>query len=71
VTRATKRRIKENLAWALLYNAVAVPLAVLGLLNPLFAAVAMATSSVLVVLNSRRGLIDADSREEVEGGDTA
>ena len=71
VTRATKRRIKENLAWALLYNAVAVPLAVLGLLNPLFAAVAMATSSVLVVLNSRRGLLDADPKERAGGGDAA
>ncbi|WP_380681361.1 heavy metal translocating P-type ATPase [Salinigranum sp. GCM10025319] len=76
VTRATKRRIKENLAWALLYNAVAVPLAVFGLLNPLFAAVAMATSSVLVVLNSRRGLLDADSEERsgsasTRGGDAA
>ena len=69
VTRATRTRIRENLAWAFLYNVVAVPLAALGLLNPLFAAVAMATSSVLVVLNSRRRLIDD---EGVDGGtDTA
>jgi Cu2+-exporting ATPase len=80
VTRATRRRIRENLGWAFLYNVVAVPLAALGLLNPLFAAVAMATSSVVVVLNSRRRLVDADPadassregshRDEHEGGDT-
>jgi Cu2+-exporting ATPase len=50
----TNRRIKENIAWAFCYNAVAIPLAVTGLLNPLFAAVAMATSSLLVVANSAR-----------------
>jgi Cu2+-exporting ATPase len=56
VARGTNRRIKQNLGWAFLYNAVAVPLAVLGLLNPLFAAVAMGTSSLLVVANSSRSL---------------
>jgi len=50
----TNRRIKENIAWAFCYNAVAIPLAVAGLINPLFAAVAMAASSLLVVSNSRR-----------------
>jgi len=53
----TRRRIRENIGWALLYNAVAVPLAALGVLNPLFAAVAMATSSILVVSNSRRPVL--------------
>jgi Cu2+-exporting ATPase len=52
----TNRRIRENLAWAFCYNAVAVPLAVAGALNPLFAAVAMAASSLLVVGNSARSL---------------
>ncbi|RQG92809.1 cation-translocating P-type ATPase [Natrarchaeobius halalkaliphilus] len=52
----THRRIRQNLAWAFVYNAVAIPLAITGLLNPLFAAVAMATSSLLVVLNSARSL---------------
>jgi Cu2+-exporting ATPase len=51
---ATHRRIRTNLGWAFLYNAVAIPLAVTGLLNPLFAAVAMGTSSLLVVANSSR-----------------
>jgi Cu2+-exporting ATPase len=72
VTRATRRRIRENLGWAFLYNVVAVPLAALGLLNPLFAAVAMATSSVVVVLNSRRELIGTEplgARIEAGGPD--
>ncbi|WP_115863434.1 heavy metal translocating P-type ATPase [Halorussus litoreus] len=56
VARATNRRIRHNLGWAFLYNAVAVPLAALGLLNPLFAAVAMGTSSLVVVANSARSL---------------
>ena len=53
----TRRRIRENICWAFLYNAVASPLAVVGLINPLFAALAMAASSVLVVTNSRRSVI--------------
>jgi Cu2+-exporting ATPase len=64
VTRATRHRIRGNLGWAFLYNVVAVPLAALGLLNPLFAAVAMATSSVVVVLNSRRSLAGGGSDPE-------
>jgi Cu2+-exporting ATPase len=56
LTSATRRRIRENLGWAFVYNAVAVPLAVVGVINPLFAAVAMATSSLLVVGNSARSL---------------
>ncbi|RQH01835.1 heavy metal translocating P-type ATPase [Natrarchaeobius oligotrophus] len=53
---ATNRRIRQNLGWAFVYNAVAIPLAVSGLLNPLFAAAAMAASSLLVVANSARSL---------------
>ena len=53
----TRRRIRENIGWALLYNAVAIPLAVVGLINPLFAALAMAASSILVVSNSRRPVL--------------
>jgi Cu2+-exporting ATPase len=56
LTAATKARIKQNLGWAFLYNAVAIPLAFTGLLNPLFAAIAMALSSLLVVANSAREL---------------
>jgi Cu2+-exporting ATPase len=54
VTATTRRRVRENLGWAFLYNAVAIPLAVAGALNPLFAAVAMSASSLLVVANSSR-----------------
>jgi Cu2+-exporting ATPase len=56
VADATRSRVRQNLGWAFLYNAVAIPLAATGLLNPLFAAVAMATSSTLVVINSSRSL---------------
>ncbi|WP_418284328.1 heavy metal translocating P-type ATPase [Halorubrum sp. DTA46] len=58
LSRAAGRRVKGNIGWAFLYNAVAIPLAVTGLLNPLFAAVAMGTSSLLVVTNSSRALLD-------------
>lgn len=57
VAEGTRRRIRQNIGWALVYNAVAVPLAVFGYINPLFAAVAMATSSLLVVINSSRGVV--------------
>ncbi|MDP6406608.1 MAG: cation-translocating P-type ATPase [Alphaproteobacteria bacterium] len=55
----TRRRVRQNLGWALLYNAVAIPLAVSGHLNPLFAAVAMSASSLLVVWNSARPMAGA------------
>lgn len=54
--RITRLRLRQNLAWALLYNATAIPLAVTGLLNPLFAALAMSASSLLVVWNSSRSI---------------
>ncbi|WP_396610243.1 heavy metal translocating P-type ATPase [Haloferax sp. S1W] len=56
LSAGVNRRIRGNLTWAFGYNAVAIPLAALGLLNPLFAAVAMGTSSLLVVANSSRSL---------------
>ena len=58
LSKATGRRVKQNIGWAFLYNAVAIPLALSGLLNPLFAAVAMAASSILVVTNSSRPLLE-------------
>jgi len=58
LSRAAGRRVKGNIGWAFCYNAVAIPLAVTGLLNPLFAAVAMGASSLLVVANSSRTLLD-------------
>ena len=48
--------IRENLAWALVYNAIALPLAVAGAIGPWEAAVGMAASSFIVVLNGGRRL---------------
>ena len=56
----TRRRIRENVGWALLYNAIAIPLAAVGMINPLFAAVAMALSSIIVVTNSTRSVLTDD-----------
>jgi Cu2+-exporting ATPase len=54
VARAARRRALENFSFSALYNAVAAPAAIVGLVNPLFAAIAMSGSSLIVTLNALR-----------------
>lgn len=58
IAAQTRRRVRQNFGWAISYNVIAVPIAVAGFINPLLASLTMTVSSIAVVRNSSRKLLD-------------
>ncbi|KDE60390.1 ATPase P [Halostagnicola sp. A56] len=58
LSRAARRRVRQNLGLAFVYNALVIPLALVGALNPFFATAAVATTSLLILANSSRSLLE-------------
>jgi Cu2+-exporting ATPase len=71
IARKTRRVIRQNLAWAVAYNAIAVPLALSGHVTPLVAAAGMSLSSLLVVGNALRLLRPARRGGKLTAGEPA
>ncbi len=67
--RVTRTRIRQSLGWSLAYNGVAIPLAMMGYLTPLVAALLMSASSILVVINATRAMPGIDGGDGGEGED--
>jgi Cu2+-exporting ATPase len=65
LARRTLRIVRQNLAWAVVYNAACVPLAVAGWLPAWLAGLGMAASSLLVVLNALRLAVDSSQKEVI------
>lgn len=58
LSNAARSRVRQNLGLALVYNALVIPLAVTGALNPLFTTAAVATTGLLILANSSRSLLE-------------
>jgi Cu2+-exporting ATPase len=54
LSRKTQSLTRQNLAWAIAYNVVAIPLALTGMVSPAVAAIGMASSSLIVIVNALR-----------------
>lgn len=69
VAARTRRLVRQNIAWALLYNLSAIPLAMCAMVPPYFAALGMSASSLLVVVNAQRILRPTSNKVAGSGSD--